>query len=90
MKEVIRIEDAIASESNYVVMKFKEKVKFIELEARCFPSNKITISMTKCIHGYNHYRVRDILINGNRVTSKCPWYNEEEIWEYVVQCKYNR
>ena len=45
--------------------------------------------MIKCMHQYNHNKVREILINGNKVTSKCPRCNEEELWEYIVQCKYN-
>ena len=69
----------MVSESNYAVMKFKEKVEFMDLEAKCFLSNKITTSMIKCIHRYNHYGVRDSLINSNRVASEYLHCNEEEI-----------
>ena len=74
----------MVSESNYAAMKFKEKVEFIDLEARCFPSNKITMSMIKCIYRHNHYEVQDSLINSNRVTSEYLQYDEEKTLEHIV------
>ena len=38
------------------------------------------------MNGYNHYGLRDAMINKNMVDSCCPRCNEVETWDHVVKC----
>ena len=40
----------------------------------------------KYVTGYNHYRARNIYVNKELCTNKCPQYNDNENQEYVTRC----
>ena len=53
---MVRIEDTIQSEKKYTKEKFKEKSYFIDIDTRnTFLSKSVTISIIKCLYGFNHY-----------------------------------
>ena len=84
---MIRIIDRREEEKKYVKKKFGYKADFIDIEARnSFQTNKIIISIIKCAHRYNHYSLRDVMINENMVEANCPWCNQIEMWDYVIKC----
>ena len=88
--EIIRIIDAKKVENEYIKKKYGYKNDFIDIEARnAFRVGKVTTSMIKCAHGYNHYGQRDAMINENMVEATCPRCEMIETWEHVVQCREN-
>ena len=67
VKEIIRIIDAKDSERTYAQEKYVSKIDFINLEARNqFSGKSMTLSITKCTYRFNHYGVRDEIINKNQ------------------------
>ena len=86
IKEAIRIIDVREEEKKYVKKKFRYKADFIDIEARnSFQKNKLTTSMIKCAYGYNHYSLRDAIINDNVVDVNYLRYNQIETWDYVIK-----
>ena len=66
VKEAIRIADANESLREHAKQKHEHDADFIDAKAReTFSNKKVTASMIKCAHGYNHYRMRDAAINKN-------------------------
>ena len=64
VKEVIRILDAREEENEYARRKYKHKFEFIDMEARnAFKTGDVTTAMIKFTHGFNHYRIRNSIIN---------------------------
>ena len=91
VNEVVRIVDAREEESKHVEKKYGHKKEFIDIEARnAFKIGKVTPSMMKCAHGYNHYGVREAMINNNMVDSMCPRCEQVETWDHVIKCKETR
>jgi len=88
-KEVLRVIDAKEEEKRYTRKKYGYKEDFIDLEARnTFCPNKVTTSMIKCAHRYNHYWLRHAMINNNLVEANCPRCNQVEMWDHVIKyCK---
>jgi len=43
-------------------------------------------SMISCAHGFNHYGVRDVLINNNMKSNECPRCSKIEMWDHVIKC----
>lgn len=73
VQETIRIIDARDAERAYGKDKLKHNYDSIDLEARnAFDPNKLTASAIKCAYGYNHYGLRDALINKNMIEAYCP------------------
>ena len=67
VKEAIRIVDAENSLIDYKG-KCKHNANLIDLEARrAFNSKEVTLSVVKCTHDFNHYCVRDTMINNNLI-----------------------
>ena len=80
--------DAKEAEKEYGVEKLKYKYEFVDKEARnAFNPKKVTSSMIKCAYGYNHFGLRDSLINNNMIDAHCPRCQEIETWEHIVKCK---
>ena len=54
--------------------------------------SKITPSMIKCVHGFNHFGIRSALINNNEIEESCPRCTADETWEHVSykMCQDNR
>ena len=49
-----------------------ERMK-MNIEARnAFRMGKVITSMIKCAHGFNHYGLREAMINNNIVEATCP------------------
>ena len=66
--------------------KYKYNAEFIDIKARNIFSNKsITASMITCSYRYNHYDVRNAMINQNLIDSECPQCNKLEIWDYIIK-----
>ena len=40
----------------------------------------------KCAHGFNHFGLRDSMINDNMVEAYCPRCESVEKWDHVVKC----
>ena len=56
------------------------------MEARnCFPEGTGAGTL-KCITGFNHYGVRNKLINNDTIDNTCPRCGALETWEHVVKC----
>ena len=73
MKEAVRIVDVENSLKEYVKIKYKYNANFVDVEARrTFNSKEVTASVIKCSHSFNHYRVREALINNKLIGDKCP------------------
>ena len=88
IQEIVRIIDSKKAEENYGREKLKYKYDFVDAEARnVFNSKKVTTSMMKCAHGFNHYGLRDSLINNNMIDDSCPRCQEVETWDHVIKCK---
>ena len=86
IKETIRYVDSEATFDNYVKEKFKYNTGFVDVGARnLFKSKDITASVIKYAYGYNHYSIRDTIINGKSLGSEYLRYNEPETWKYVVR-----
>ena len=90
IKEAMRIEDAKNSLKEYLKDKFKHNMnhyQFIDLEARnAFKNKEVTASVIKCAHGFNHYGVRNAMINNNLTEKECPRCNAIETWDHVIRC----
>ena len=73
------------------MMKYKSKIDFINLETRNTFSNKqVTLSITKCSCGYNHYSLRNALTNNNMIGSEYLRCSEVEMQDYVIKCNETR
>ena len=56
INKVIRIADAVKSEKQHTEKRYRNKINFIDKEARkSFAVKKIIISMIKCSHRFNYY-----------------------------------
>ena len=56
-------------------------------ERNTFQTGKVTTSMIKCAHGFNHYGLREAIINDDMVESMCPWCEKVETWDHVIKCQ---
>ena len=72
IKEYIRVNDAIKSESRYVKSKFKDHFELIDINARNFMAGSILLSMIKYSYGFNHYTMHEKIINYRIINSECP------------------
>ena len=78
IKEIIRNEDARKSEYEYTYRKFRENIKLINIKARNSFSNKATTLNIKHSIKFNHYSIRDTMINSRQIDDSCPRCND---WE---------
>ena len=46
--------------------------------------------MIKCVHGHNHYGLKDEMINDNVVKAKCPRCEQVDTWDHLVKCSEKR
>ena len=66
VKEAIRIVDSEKSLEACLENKHKHNTNFVDLEGRrSFSSEDVTVSIIKCVHRHNYYRVRNAIINKN-------------------------
>jgi len=73
IQESVRIIDSKKAEKEYGREKMKYKYNFVDADVRnAFNSKKVTTSMMTCAHGFNHYGLRDTLINKNMIDAYCP------------------
>ena len=73
IKEVVRIIDTRENEEEYTKKKYGHRKEFIDIEARnLFKIGKVTTSMIKCAHRFNHYGLREAMINNNMVETAYP------------------
>ena len=73
---MIRINGMIQAEKEYAYDEFQDKINFISIEAQNSYYNEIiTVSFLKCICRFNHYSIRDLLINNRKKTDKYPQYS---------------
>ena len=85
IKEAIRITDTTESIEEYILNKCKCNYEFIDTNGRdVFQNEKMTLSMIACLHGFNHCRVRDAIINNYLTEIECPRCSETEYWEHVT------
>ena len=88
IKEVIRILDARKEENEYAKKKYKHKFEFIDIEARnAFMAGKVTTAMIKFVHGFNHYGLRDAMVNEQMFEATCPRCESVETWEHIIKCQ---
>ena len=87
VKEILRVIDSKEEESKQAKKKLEYKLNFVDLEARnSFQANKVTTSVIKCAHGFNHYGLRHSMINEKLIEANCPRCNQIETWDHVVWC----
>ena len=73
MKEMVRICDAIKEEQNYIDRKFKNNSEVINMNIRnCFLIGSVKVSTLKYCYSFNHYAVRDRIMNHRLVNKECP------------------
>ena len=66
--------------------KLGHKCDFVDHKARNVLAMKdVTPSVIKCMRRFNHYGLRDALINNNMVEEICSRCNNIETWDYVVK-----
>lgn len=88
IKEVIRIIDTRENEEEYAKNKCRYRKDFICMKARnAFATGKASTSMIKCAHGFNHYGLREAIINNNMVEAACLRIEKVEIWDHVIKCE---
>jgi len=88
IKELIRTCDGRAAEMRYSRCKLNHSYDMVDHDARVtIPKNKVTTSMIKCVYGYNHYGLRNKLINQDSTDDTCPRCSEVETWEHIVTCQ---
>ena len=81
----MRIIDAKESENKYGKKKLEYKYEFVDTEARnTFKSKNVTLSMIKYAHGFNHFRLRDSMINNNIIKEYYSRYDSMEMQDYMV------
>jgi hypothetical protein len=84
--ETIRIIDTVNEEKRYVREKFTDKEDLINSQAReNIKQICTTVSVIKCYHSMNHYRIRVKRINNGLIIEEYLRYSQKETWEYVVQ-----
>ena len=80
VNEILRIVDTRKLEKSYANKKYSSRIDFIDIEARnTFSIKDVVASMIKCANGYNHYSVRESIINKNIIRNKCLRYSEIEM-----------
>ena len=84
MKEIIRNKDTKRVEYGYTYKKFSANTELINLEARNVFPNKATLSLLKCSIKFNHYAMRDIIINEKLQDDSYLRYNKKENWVHVI------
>ena len=68
IKEVVRIINAREKEEEYATKKYQYRKEFIDIEVRnVFKTGKVTTSMIKYAHRFNHYGMREVIIINNMV-----------------------
>ena len=68
IQEIIRMIDARKYEKEYDKKKLEYRYNFVNHEARnVFLTKEVIPLLIKYSHGYNHYGLRDSLINNNMV-----------------------
>ena len=78
-KEEIRHVDSKTMFKEYVRKKFKYEAHFMDVAARdSFNSIKATALIIKFAHGYNHYRIREVMINRKSTGTGCSQCNKPE------------
>ena len=88
MQESMQIINSRKAEEEHGREKIKCKQDFIDKDTRnAFNPKKVTTSMMKCAHGFNHYSLRESLINKNMIDACYPRCQEVETWDYVLKCK---
>ena len=87
IKEIIRTTDGRRSELKYIKREFGSNADFIDSYARnAFMSKQVTSSIIKCANAYNHYGVRNEIINKRMIGSECPRCSSSETWDHVIRC----
>jgi len=87
IQEMIRIIDAKEKEDEYAQKKYQHKYDFIDMDARnAFKAGEVSTSILKFTHGYNHYGVRNAMVNSNMIEETCPRCEEPETWDHVIKC----
>ena len=75
-------------ERRYAKKKLGYKYDFIDTKARnLFNSNEVTPSIIKYAHRFNHFGLRDSMINNNMVEAYCLRCDNIETWDHVIKCK---
>ena len=91
INEKIRENDAINIEREQVKVNFSDIYELIDMNARAIFIMEIYIrALIKYYYDFNHYRQRDVRINGNKSIIECLRYSAEEDWDYVVRYNENR
>ena len=85
----VREYDSELEELHYFQEKFPSYYHIIDLGARMGGGRNINIARLKCITGFNHYAIRDRMVN-KHITSKCDVCNDPESWEHILQCPCTR
>jgi len=72
--EVVRLIDARQSEINYAKSQLGEDWSYCDFEAWDIFKGRISVSILKCITGFNHYNKQSKMINNNLTGDECPRY----------------
>ena len=88
VKEIIRVLDAREEENEYAKRKYLHKFEFIDMEARnSFKAGEVTTAMIKFAYGFNHYGLRDTIVNENIFQATCPRCGAVETWDHVINMR---
>ena len=81
---LIREIDAQRHKEEYAKAKIPKYWEWVDLEVRNIFYEGIRIGTLKCITRFNYYGYRNNIINNRLVENKCPYWNQNEIWEYII------
>jgi len=77
--EVIWICNVKQEDYHMAFRKYKEKIKYLDLDSRAIIYKIAMNSVIKCCSSFNHYRTRNYKINRNADIRECPICSETEI-----------
>ena len=83
---MIRIVDTVNKERQYAVSKCNN-VDLLDIKARKYFSQTLSVVKMKCIYGRNPQRELDNKINKKMKSEEYPQCSEIEDWEHVVTCR---
>ena len=85
--EIIRNHDAIQEEYWLAFRKYKSKIEILDLVSRAIVCTEVMNGVIMSYCGFNHYAIRDYMINRSAIIDKCTMCLETETWKHVIICE---
>ena len=85
--EMIQVINAMSNEYKYARNIVGSGFNDIDFNTRNSFYAGIPLLIIKCIAKFNHYNIRNQMINKGLLSSEYPQYFEREDWGHIIQCK---